>query len=84
MEGHTFITPCPSVRFSEVPVVFQVQSEWVLEDYLHPTRHLFEREVSGTLSESPSVETDSSPAQDSLNTTSPKLQETATKSGECP
>lgn len=46
-----FITPCPSVRLAEVPYVFQVQSECVVDNYLDLTRPLFACEVSKTSSE---------------------------------
>lgn len=67
-----FITPCPSVRLAEVPAVFQLQAECVVEDYFDPTRPLFEREISKSSSEPSSVETASSPAKVGLESPSPK------------
>ena len=51
----SFITPCPLVKLSEVPVVFQIQQECNLDDYLDPTHPLFESEVSRPSSELSSV-----------------------------
>ena len=76
-----FITPCPSVELAEVPAVFQVQSECVVENYLDITRPMFERQVSKPSSEVSSMETESLPAQIGLNTPSPKVQKAATQKG---
>ena len=70
-----FITPCPSVRFSEVPVVFHVQSDCVVEDYLDPTRPLYEREALRPSSEPSSAETGSSLTKSGLSTLSPDLED---------
>ena len=77
-----FITPHPSVRFSEVPVVFQVQSDCVAEDYFDPTHPLFEREVSQPSPEPSFIETNSSPAQLDVSTPS-SLPNAAIREGMC-
>ena len=70
-----FITPCPSVRFSEVPVVFHVQSDCVVEDHLDPTRPLYKREALRTSSEASSAETGSSLTKPGLHTLSQEFED---------
>lgn len=70
-----FITPCPSVRFSEIPVVFHVQSDCVVENYLDPIRPLYEREALRPSSEPSSAETGSSLTKFGLNTHTPELED---------
>lgn len=77
-----FITSHPSVRLSEVPVVFQVQSDCVAEDYLDPTNPLFEREVSEPSSEPSSIDTVSLPARLEVETPS-TLPNAAIREGMC-
>lgn len=69
------------MRFSEVPVVFQVQSDCVAENYLDPTHPLYVREVSEP-SESSTIETDPSLAQLDVKTPS-KLSNAAIREGMC-
>ena len=76
---HPFITPYPSVKLAEVPTVFQVQSDAVVEDYLDPTHPLFEREVLKPSREPPSTETKPSSHGNHLNTPSLKESDAATK-----
>lgn len=78
-----FITPHPSVSFSEVPVVFQVQSDCVAEDYLDPTHPLFERELSEPSSEPSTMGTNFSPAQLDVSTPSSTLPNAAIREGMC-
>ena len=70
-----FIKPCPSVRFSEVPVVFHVQSDCVVEDHLDPTRPLYKREALRPSPEPSSAETGSSLTKSGLDTLSPELED---------
>ena len=44
--AHTFITPCPSVRLEEVPVVFRAQPDGILEHCFDPTHPIFDGYVS--------------------------------------